>query len=305
MEIGIISTGGPPEIVARYVETAEAAGFAELWTSEHVVFFEDYTPNYPYAAGGRPPMATDTAMMEPLNLLCFIAARTSRIRLGTGVFLLPQRNPVYTAKETSTLDVLSGGRLDLGIGVGWLREEFEALGVPYEERGARCDEYIEVLKQLWTEPVAEYSGRFYELPRCVQEPHPVQKPHPPILIGGTSAPALRRAARVGDGWVAINLSPDEARDKLGAIREQRAAAGGSMEGFRSILMAVNYPVEVEDLPLYRDAGIDQIVLPPMKGDTVLNSAEDLFGLVEELGETYVQAGRELGPAAPSHAPASA
>ena len=100
MDIGIITTGGSPEIVGRYVQTAEAAGFASIWTSEHVVFFEDYAPNYPYAAGGRPPMETDTAMMEPLNLLSFIAAKTSRMRLGTGVFLLPQRNPVYTAKET-------------------------------------------------------------------------------------------------------------------------------------------------------------------------------------------------------------
>ncbi|MAG30614.1 MAG: LLM class F420-dependent oxidoreductase [Deltaproteobacteria bacterium] len=293
MDIGLISTGGPPEIVGRYVQTAEAAGFASLWASEHVVFFEDYAATYPYAEGGRPPMATDTAMMEPLNLLSFIAAKTERMRLGTGVFLLPQRNPVYTAKETSTVDVLSGGRLDFGIGVGWMREEFQALNVPFEERGARCDEYIEVLKRLWTQDVAEYSGRFYDLPACVQYPHPVQKPHPPILIGGTSAPAIRRAARLGDGWVAINLSPDEATEMLASLRTQRLEAGLSMEGFRSTLMAVNYPIELDDLPRYRDAGIDQVVLPPMRGDRVLRTAEDLFDLVEEIGERFVGAAAAL------------
>ena len=292
MDIGIITTGGSPEIVGRYVQTAEAAGFASIWTSEHVVYFEDYAPNYPYAAGGRPPMETDTAMMEPLNLLSFIAAKTSRMRLGTGVFLLPQRNPVYTAKETSTVDVLSGGRLDFGIGVGWLREEFQAVNVPFEERGARCDEYIEILKRLWTEDVAEFSGRFYDLPACTQKPQPLQTPHPPILVGGTSKPAIRRAALLGDGWVAINLTPSEAAEKLKSLRAQRLEAGLSMDGFKSTLMAVNFPIEPEDLGRYRDAGIDQIVLPPMSGTRILKSAEDLFGLVEEIGEKFVEtAGR--------------
>ena len=293
MEIGIISTGGPPDVVERYVQTAEAAGFASLWASEHVVFFEDYSPTYPYSAGGRPPMQADSPMMEPLNLLSFIAAKTERIRLGTGVFLLPQRNPVYTAKETATVDVLSGGRLDFGIGVGWLREEFEAVDVPFEERGARCDEYIEVVKRLWTQDVAEFSGRFYQLAPCTQRPQPVQAPHPPILVGGISAPAIRRAARLGDGWVAINLSPDQAAEKLASLREQREEAGLSMDGFQSTLMAVNFPIEPEDLGRYRDAGIDQIVLPPMRGTEVLRSAEELFGLVEEIGESFVGAAEKL------------
>lgn len=293
MDIGIISTGGPPDIVERYVQTAEAAGFASLWASEHVVFFEDYAPTYPYAASGRPPMEADTAMMEPLNLLSFIAAKTKLIRLGTGVFLLPQRNPVYTAKETATVDVLSGGRLDFGIGVGWLREEFEAVDVPFEERGARCDEYIEILKRLWTKDIAEFSGRFYELASCIQKPHPVQRPHPPILVGGTSAPAIRRAARLGDGWVAINLTVAEVSEKLTSLRAQRQDAGLSMDGFRSTLMMVNYPVTPADLAGYRDAGIDQIVLPPMKADRILKTADDLMGLVDEIAEDFISVAAKL------------
>jgi probable F420-dependent oxidoreductase len=293
MEIGLMCTGGTPEVVSRYAETAEAAGYASLWAAEHVVFFEDYAPNYPYAEGGRPPMNIETGMMEPLNLLSFLAARTTRVRLATGVFLLPQRNPVYTAKEAATVDVLSGGRLDLGIGVGWLREEMEAVAVPYERRGARCDEYIEILRRLWTERLAEYSGEFYELAACAQEPHPVQTPHPPILIGGTSPAALRRAARLGDGWVAINLSPEDAAERMQQITAQRHASGGTMEGFRSTLMAVNFPITPEDLSAYRDAGIDQIVLPPMKDEVVLKTAEDLYGIVEEIAEQYVVAAQKL------------
>jgi len=293
VDIGIISTGGPPDIVERYVQTAEAAGFASLWTSEHVVFFEHYAPAYPYSATGRPPMEADTAMMEPLNLLSFIAAKTKRIRLGTGVFLLPQRNPVYTAKETATVDVLSGGRLDFGIGVGWLREEFEAVDVPFEERGARCDEYIEILKRLWTQDVTEFSGRFYELAPCIQKPQPVQSPHPPILVGGTSAPAIRRAARLGDGWVAINLTVAEAAEKLESLRTQRKEAGLSMEGFRSTLMMVNYPVSPDDLAAYRDVGIDQIVLPPMKADRILKTADDLIGLVNEIADDFISIAAKL------------
>jgi len=293
MDIGLMCTGGDPELVERYVQTAEAAGYASLWAPEHVVFFEDYDPTYPYAKNGRPPMTTETGMMEPLNLLSFVAAKTKRIRLGTGVFLLPQRNPVYTAKETATLDVLSGGRLDLGVGVGWLREEMEAVAVPFEKRGARCDEYIEILRRLWTDRIAEFSGEFYQLAPCAQEPHPVQKPHPPILIGGTSKPAIRRAARLGDGWVAINLSPAEAAEHLKRLRVLREEAGLSMDGFRATLMAVNYPIEPEDLSAYQDAGIDQVVLPPMKGDVVLKSPEDLYALVEEIAEGFVVAAGRL------------
>jgi probable F420-dependent oxidoreductase len=293
MEIGLICASGGPEIVERYVQTAESAGYASIWAPEHVVFFEDYDPTYPYSEGGRPPMTTETGMLEPLNLLSFVAAKTTRVRLGTGVFLLPQRNPVYTAKETTTLDILSGGRLDLGIGVGWLREEMEAVDVPFEERGARCDEYIEILRRLWTNRIAEFSGRFYELAPCAQEPHPTQKPHPPILVGGTSKPAIRRAAQLGDGWVAINLTPGEAAEHMQRIRELREAAGLSMDGFRTTMMAVNFPIKPADLGPYSDAGIDQVVLPPMKDGTVIEGPEDLYALVEDIAESFVGAARAL------------
>jgi probable F420-dependent oxidoreductase len=292
MEIGLICAGGAPEVVERYVQTAEELGFASLWVPEHVAFFESYDATYPYSETGRPPMSTDTPMLEPLTLLSFIAAKTRRVRLATGVFLLPQRNPVYTAKEVTTVDILSGGRLDLGIGVGWLREEFEAVGVPFERRGARCDEYLEIVKRLWTAPAAEFEGEFYRLPRCVQEPRPTQKPHPPILVGGVSEPAMRRAARSGDGWVAINLSPQEAAEQVGRMQSMRREAG--REGrFRTFMMATAYPVEPSQLEAYRDAGIDQIVLAPMEGKDVIRGPDDLFRMVEERAAAFVEPASRL------------
>ena len=293
MEIGLINAGGPPETITRCAQVAEDAGFASIWVPEHVVFFEEYEASYPYSESGRPPMTTDSGMLEPLNLLSFIAAHTQRIRLGTGVFLLPQRNPVYTAKEATTVDVLSNGRLDLGIGVGWLREEFQAVGVPFEKRGVRCDEYIEVIRRLWSGDEVEFSGDYYQLRPCVQSPRPVQRPHPPILVGGVSPPALRRAATLGDGWVAVNLGPDEAASQMKRITEIRRAAGLEMAGFRTSLMAVNFPIEPEELPRYRDAGIEQLILAPMRRDRVIRGAEDLYELIRELARDFIDSGRTL------------
>jgi probable F420-dependent oxidoreductase len=293
MDIGLICAPGPPELVTRYVETAEQVGFASLWVPEHVAFFDDYSPTYPYSSSGRPPMTTETGMLDPLAFLTFIAARTTRVRLATGVLLVPQRNPLYTAKQATTVDLLSGGRLDLGIGVGWLEEEFRALGVPYEARGARCDEYLEVIRRLWCDERAAFSGRFYELEACVQEPRPVQKPHPPILVGGVAEPALRRAARQGDGWIAINLTPEEAAAHLAHIAELRGEAGRSMEGFRASLMATAFEIKPDDLPRYREAGIGQIVLPPMRGDRVITTPDELFAMIEEISHDFVEPARKL------------
>src|SRR5579884_1461115 len=155
-----------PDYLAAVAREAEERGVATLWVGEHVVFFDGYASSYPYAADGKMPLPGDTGLLEPLSTLSFLAGVTTRLRLGTAMLLLPQRNPVYTAKETSTLDWLSGGRLDLGVGVGWLREEFDALQAPWPERGARTDEYLQVLHSLWCDDRPAFSGRFYELPAC-------------------------------------------------------------------------------------------------------------------------------------------
>ena len=156
--------------------------------------------------------------------LTYLAARTSTVRLGTAMLLLPQRNPVYVAKEVSSLDWLSGGRVDLGIGVGWLKEEFDALNVPWERRGRRTDEYLEVLRTLWVDDTSSFHGETYDLPPCEMFPKPVQQPHPPVHIGGETTAALRRAARHRPGLA--HLQPVARRAGRGAGRARRRARGG-------------------------------------------------------------------------------
>ena len=157
--------------------------------------------------------------MEPLTALTFVAAHTERIRLGTGICLVPQRNPIYTAKQVADVDYLSQGRVDFGIGIGWLREEFAALGVPWERRADRTRECVAVMKTLWCDETSEYKGEFYELPACRQYPKPIQTPHPPLYFGGESDAALRRIARVGQGWYGFNLEPDEFANRLARLDE--------------------------------------------------------------------------------------
>lgn len=178
---------------------AEAAGFESLWTVEHVVYPESYASEYPYDPSGRMAAASDTPLPDPLLWLAFAAAATERIRLGTGILILPQRNPLVLAKEVATLDDLSGGRVELGVGVGWLREEFDALGVPFEARGARTDEYVEVLRTLWTTDRASFHGRFADFDGVSSNPKPARG-RVPIHVGGHSRAAAERAGRLGDGF---------------------------------------------------------------------------------------------------------
>ncbi len=186
-----------PELLAAVARQCEERAVATVWVGEHVVTFDAYGSHYPYADNGKFPMPEASGLLDPLTALTFLAAVTETVRLGTAMCLLPQRHPVYTAKEVATLDWLSGGRVDLGVGVGWLREEFEALGVPWARRGARTDEYLDVLRALWGDEPSSFSGAFYELPPCTMYPKPVQVPHPPVHVGGESDAALRRVARPG------------------------------------------------------------------------------------------------------------
>ncbi|HUD16743.1 MAG TPA: TIGR03619 family F420-dependent LLM class oxidoreductase, partial [Acidimicrobiales bacterium] len=168
-----IPTANPfttPELLALIGDEAEQRGIGTIWVGEHVVLFEEYASSYPYAADGRIPAPPGTGLLEPLNTLSFLAAHTTTVRLGTAMVLLPQRNPVYTAKEVATLDCLSNGRLDLGIGVGWLREEAEAVGTSFDDRGARTDEYIEAMRVLWRDPEPTFHGKFTHFDRAKSNP---------------------------------------------------------------------------------------------------------------------------------------
>jgi probable F420-dependent oxidoreductase len=219
-----------PEALETLVARGEALGFSSVVIADHIVFPVTITSRYPYTVSGAFPGQGDA--LEQLPLMAFVAAKSRTLRLISSVMILPYRNPVVTAKMLATIDVLSGGRLTVGVGVGWLREEFEALGAPpFERRGAVSDEYLRIFKTLWTQDPASYRGEFYrfEALRCL--PHPVQKPHPPIWIGGHSKAALRRVARLGDGWhpvganPAVPLRPPELRASLEELRRLAEAEG--------------------------------------------------------------------------------
>jgi probable F420-dependent oxidoreductase len=173
MDVGLFvpigSANATPELVRAVGREAEERGFESIWVAEHVVLFDEYDSAYPYDPSGRFPAGGDAGMVEPFTALTYLAAVTERIRLGTGICLVPQRNPVYTAKAVTDLDALSGGRVDFGVGVGWLREEFEALGMPFDRRGQRADEYLAAMRSLWCDEVSEYHGELYDLRPCRRE----------------------------------------------------------------------------------------------------------------------------------------
>jgi probable F420-dependent oxidoreductase len=214
-------------------------------------------------------------MLEPLTALTYLAAVTDRVRLGTGICLVPQRNPVYTAKQVTDLDNLSGGRVDFGVGVGWLREEFEAVAMPFEKRGQRTDEHLAVMKSLWTEEVSSFDGELYQLPACSMYPKPVQTPHPPIHVGGESDAAMRRVARHAQGWFSFNRLPDDLPEPLGRLDRIL----GEHDRSRSDIVLTVCPyfnaVTPEMVEQYAAAGVDRLVVLCLAFDVdTLNSQLD-------------------------------
>jgi probable F420-dependent oxidoreductase len=188
-----------PQTATAFAQAAEGAGFESIWTVEHVVVPSGYQSVYPYDPSGKMPGPEDSEIPDPLIWLTWIAAATTRIKLATGILILPERNPVVLAKEVATLDRLSAGRLLLGIGVGWLKEEFEAIGVPFDRRGARSDEYVAAMRALWTQEKASHHGEFVHFTDCILRPRPAQA-SVPIHVGGHTDAAARRAGRLGDGF---------------------------------------------------------------------------------------------------------
>lgn len=244
-----------PEFLLAVCEGAEERGINRIWVGEHVVLFDEYASSYPYSGDGRIPVGGETGLLDPFVTLSYLAARTTTVRLGTAMCLVPQRNPLYTAKEVATLDWLSGGRIDLGIGVGWLREEFEALGVPWQRRGRRADECLAVMRSLWEDEVSSFDGELVSLPACRQYPKPVQQ-HVPVHVGGESEPALRRVARLADGWVPFNCRPDELARLVGELDRHLAAAGRSRDQIEVTVCPYFTPTAPEDVADYAKAGAD-------------------------------------------------
>ena len=266
-----------PDLLAVIGREAEARGVGTIWVGEHVVLFEEYASSYPYADDGRIPAPPGTGLLEPLTTLSFLAATTSSVRLGTAMVLLPQRNPVYTAKEVATLDWLSDGRVDFGIGVGWLEEEFNAVNAPWPDRGRRTDEYIEVLKTLWCDETSAHEGEFYSLNPCQMFPKPVQHPHPPLHIGGESRAALARVARAGQGWHTFNRAPAELAEPLATLDGLLAEQGRSRTDVTITVCPYFQPLDADIAGRYAEAGVDAVaaLLLPFSEDDVVRALDDL------------------------------
>ena len=274
MEIGVhLPHVGPQagrDVLLEFARRMEELGYDSLWVSDHVVMPREYESRYPYNPSGRLGW-TDWPLLEPISTLLFVAAVTERVQLGTTVLVVPMRNPVLHAKMLATLDVLSGGRLIVGAGVGWLREEFEALDMPFDHRGARTDEFLDVMRNLWTKDDPSYEGRYYQLVNVACYPQPVQQPHPPIWIGGNTDPALRRAARIGDSWHAAGATPEQIEEALPKLREYARAAGRDPRAVpvtvRTGLPGAEEPdATLARLRRYQELGVTHMCLEPSYRD---------------------------------------
>ncbi len=249
-----------PAFIMEAAQAVEAAGIDAIWLPEHVIFVPGHESRYPYSDDGRIP-GDPEGILDPFSALMFIAGCTSRVRLGTGICLVPQRNPVYTAKAVADLDYLSGGRVNFGVGIGWLREEFDNLQMQFAGRGARTLEYLEVMQALWGPGLAEYQGEHYRLSACHFNPKPVQSPHPPIYFGGESDAALRRVASHGDGWYGFDLDPAGMAARLARLSELLADAGRSLSDLTLIVGPNRKPITPETVAQYAALGVDQVVAP--------------------------------------------
>ena len=228
-----------------------------LWAVEHVVVPTGYGSRYPYSADGKMPGPEESPIPDPLVWLSYAAAVTEQIRLATGILILPQRHPVYVAKAAATLDQLSRGRVTLGVGIGWLEEEFEVIGVPFEERAARTEEAVEALRSLWSDGASRFDGKYYRWPDVESNPKPVQRPGIPVVIGGHVPGAARRAARIGDGF--FPARPEGLPELLEELRKECGRIGrdpGEIEITGGGLPTPDAVKQLEDL------GVSRYVLPP-------------------------------------------
>jgi len=260
-----------PAVAAAVAKAAEGAGFDSLWTAEHVVLPDPQTPESPIPAS--------TPLLDPAVALAHVAAHTKTIRLASGIIILPQRNPAVLAKEMASLDVISGGRAILGVGAGYIPAEFAALGADFASRGERTEEYIEAIRALWTQEKPHFEGATITFRDIDAHPRPVQKPHLPIVIGGMSPPALRRAARCGDGWYGFALDLEQTGS---CIEQLRAAERPADLGRLEISVTPSVPMNAETLASYEALGVDRLVLMGFG-----SSAEELVAFVKQSAEALL------------------
>lgn len=284
MKFGLMfANTGPfsyPESLARLAQAAEERGIESMWTVEHVVIPVGYKSPYPYSSSGKLPGGESVPIPDPLLPLAFVAAVTKTIRLGTGILILPQRHPAYVAKEVATLDVLSKGRAILGIGSGWLAEEFEAVGIPFGERGARTNESIRAIRSLWQAPPAPFSGKFYRWPAVESNPKPVQAGGVPIVVGGHSEAAARRAARLGDGFFPARGNLETLTRLFTVVRDECAKVGRKPDEVE-LTAGAGSRTDVDTVKRYQEAGVRRLMISPAGFDeeSVRRGLDDFAGRV--------------------------
>jgi probable F420-dependent oxidoreductase len=294
MKIGLFTVGtgkmAGGALLRAVAANAERLGVATLWVPEHVVLIDKYASKYPYTQDGRLPAPTHAPIFDPFIALATMAAVTSKIRLATGICLVPEHNPVVLAKVIATLDFLSAGRVVLGVGIGWLEEEFQALGIPWEHRARRTRECIDAMRKLWTDDLSTYKGEFVHFEDVRSNPKPSQGAKMPIFFGGESGPALRRVAEYGTGWCGFNLTPAEAAPKIKRIEELLKANGRKRSDIELAVSPYTKSITVDDLKRYRDLGVDEVVLitlrPPRAEDEMVRD-------MEQIARTWVEPAARL------------
>jgi probable F420-dependent oxidoreductase len=259
-----------PESAARVARAAEQSGLESVWTGEHVVLPDPQIP--------PSPSAPETPFLDPAVALAYIAAQTSTIRLGTGIIILPQRNPLVLAKELASVDVVSNGRLIFGLGVGYLQPEFAALGIPFEDKGARAVDYLQAMLALWTLPNPAHHGRFTSFAGVQAFPRPIQRPHPPIVIGGHRPSALRRAVRYANGWYGFALDLEGTERCIATLRAAERTHGRPFElGTLEISVTPRAAIELDTARRFADAGVDRLIFY-----RPVTTEAEMLGLVEKI-----------------------
>jgi len=295
MKIGLLTAGlgkaAHPRTLRTIAEHAERLGFGTLWAPEHVVLFDRYTESkYPYSQDGAFAAPSTIDWMDPFVALTYAAARTSKIRLATGICLVPEHNPLVLAKVIASVDYLSGGRFALGVGIGWSAEEFKALGIPFERRAQRTREYIDVMRKLWGEEATTFHGEFVNFDAARSFPKPVQGAKVPIIFGGESTPALRRVAEYGTGWFGFNLTPEGAAAKVDRLKGFMRERGRATSEVEMIVSPYTLKVSPTSLNAYHAAGVSEIVqLLPIPDDE-----SKLPAVLEQMAREWVEPAAKLG-----------
>ena len=272
--------------VTAFLQVAEESAVESVWTVEHVVMGVEYEPLYLYSEDGRAPTGPTTVMPDPLEWLGFAAAVTDRVRLGTSVVIASQHSAAILAKRVATLDALSDGRVRLGVGIGWQKEEYEAVGVPYRDRGRRLDECIEGMRALWADGPAKYAGRYVKLDGVVCDTKPAQPGGVPILVGGSSSFAARRAGRLGDGFLPYVISPEDLSVRVEEMRAVAREHGRNADALEvSVVPGAYAPAPSIDLDLarrYAEAGASRLILNAQEcGSTEIEDIRRFVGDLQE------------------------